>query len=219
MERHRAIAAADYSDDAVYRSLVEESLEVASMAQSALLWWLRDEGQNIYLIEDHSLLQCHRQFESFLRLRHSRAADDASRRAAAVDLCRARNLLRFDANERDDNGEARLVAFAAGGGSAEDVQLLVAAGADVAAVAAGRSALYYAAQQGHAEAIEALARALIFCRKPIVSKHYLDQALEQCIRQAKPAAKISAVRRIFICNRVNTLPRQAEHYMPRSKLF
>jgi len=166
LARHRARAAADYSDDAVYRSLVSESLEAARMAESALLWWLRDEGQNILFIEDYSLLQCHRRFESFLRLRHSRAADDDGRRAAAVDLCRARNLLRVDANERDDNGEALLIAFAAGGGSVEDVELLVAAGADVAAVAeAGRSAMFFAAQQGHAEVIEALARAGANCNQ------------------------------------------------------
>ncbi len=42
LELHRARAAADYSDDALYRSLVAESLEAASMAQSALRWWLRD---------------------------------------------------------------------------------------------------------------------------------------------------------------------------------
>ena len=116
------------------------------MAESALLWWLRDAGQVIHRIEDYSLLECHRQFESFLRLRHSRAADDDGRRAAAVDLCRARNLLRVDANERDDNGEARLIALAAGGGSVEDVELLVAARADMAAVDA---AYAYRPSKGH----------------------------------------------------------------------
>jgi hypothetical protein len=151
----------DYSDDAVYRSLVSESLEAARMAQSALLWWLRDEGHNIHLIERFSLLEFQRFFESFLRLRHSRsAADDSGGGAAAVDLCRGRNLLRIEANERDDNAEARLISLDAGGGSAEDVRLLVAAGADVAAVAEeGRSALYWAARQGHVEVIEARARA------------------------------------------------------------
>jgi len=166
LARHRARAAADYSDDAVYRSLVSESLEAVRMAESALLWWLRDEGRNIHNIEDYSLLECHRHFESFLRLQHSRAEDDNGRRAAAIDLCRARNLLRVDANEVDDNAETRLIALVAGGGSVEDVQLLVAAGADVAAVTdKGRSAMYYAAQQGHAEAIEALARAGANCNQ------------------------------------------------------
>jgi len=166
LARHRARAAADYSDDAVYRSLVSESLEAARMAESALLWWLRDEKRGIHLIEDFSLLLCHRSFESFLRLQHSCAAGDDGRRAAAVDLCRARNLLRVDANERDDNGDTRLIALAAGGGSMEDVELLVAAGADVAAVVRkGRSALYWAAEQGHAEAMEALACAGANCNQ------------------------------------------------------
>jgi ankyrin repeat protein len=127
-----------------------------------------DEGHNIHLIERYSLLEFQRSFESFLRLRHSRAADDISGRAAAVDLCRGRNLPRIEANERDDNAEARLISLAAGGGSAEDVRLLVAAGADVAAVAEeGRSALYWAcaARQGHVEVMQALARAGADCNQ------------------------------------------------------
>ena len=42
LKKHRARAAADYSDDVVYRNLAAESLEAASMAQSALRLWLRD---------------------------------------------------------------------------------------------------------------------------------------------------------------------------------
>jgi hypothetical protein len=50
--RHRARAAVDYSDDDVYRRLVSESLEVARMAESAVLLWLRERGVFINLIED-----------------------------------------------------------------------------------------------------------------------------------------------------------------------
>ena len=150
LELHRARAAADYSDDGVYRSLVAESLEAASMAQSALRWWLRDAQQVIHLIEDCSLLQFQRRFESFLRLRYAGAGSEEERRAAAVELCKARRLMRSDAKEKDGNLEPPLVALAARGGSGEDVALLVAAGADVAAVAdKERCCLYLAAQQGH----------------------------------------------------------------------
>ncbi len=122
--RHRERAAADYSDDDVYRKLVSESLEAARMAESAVLWWLRDKGQVIYTIEDYPLLQCQRSFESFLMLECRRSGEAVAHRAAVVELCRSRNLLRVDASERDENGETGLIALAAQGGSADDVRLL-----------------------------------------------------------------------------------------------
>jgi hypothetical protein len=70
LERHRARPAADYSDDAVYRSLVSESLEAARMAESALLWWLMDDEQYIHVIDKLSLMEFQREFQSFLRLRY-----------------------------------------------------------------------------------------------------------------------------------------------------
>jgi ankyrin repeat protein len=166
--RHRERAAADYSDDDVYRKLVSESLEAARMAESAVLWWLRDKGQAIYIIEDFSLHQCQRHFESFLRLECMRSGEAGAHRAAAVELCRSRNLLRVDVNERDENGMTGLIALAAWGGSADDVRLLVAAGADVEAVTEGGSnAIDFAAQQGHAEIVEALARAGADCNQVV----------------------------------------------------
>ena len=166
LKTHRACAAADYSDDVVYRNLAAESLEAASMAQSALRLWLRDETQNIYLIEDDSLLQLHRRFESFLRLRYTGAQAGEERRAAAVELCKARNLMSSGANEKDGNGEPLLVALAARGGSGEDVGLLVAAGADVAEVdGVKKSAMHWAGQQGHAEVIGTLVRAGANCNQ------------------------------------------------------
>jgi ankyrin repeat protein len=167
LKRHRARAAADYSDDVVYRNLAAESLEAASMAQSALRLWLRDELQPIHQIEESSLLLLHRKFESFLRLRYMGAQSGEERRAAAVELCKARNLMSSDANENDGNGEPVLVALAARGGSGEDVELLVAAGADVAAVGAGKkSAIHCAGTQGHTEVIRTLVRAGANCNQP-----------------------------------------------------
>ena len=66
MERHRSLAAADCSDDALYRSLVAESLEVTSMAQSALQLWLRNVLWKIHKLEKKPLLECHRNLETFL---------------------------------------------------------------------------------------------------------------------------------------------------------
>jgi ankyrin repeat protein len=168
LKKHRARAAVDYSDDVVYRNLAAESLEAASMAQSALRLWLRDEMLPIHIIEDYSLLHLHRTFESFLRLRYTGAQSGEERIAAAVELCKARNLISSDANEKDGNGEPLLVALAARGGSGEDVELLVAAGADVAAIGANeRSAIHCAGEQGHAEVIRTLARAGANCNQTI----------------------------------------------------
>jgi ankyrin repeat protein len=162
--RHQARAAADYSDEDVFRTLVSESLEVARMAESALLWWLRDTEQHIFLIENWSLLLCQRSLESFLKLQCKRS--DGGHLAAIMERCRNRNLLRIDANERDENGETPLIALAARGGSADDVRLLVAAGADMEAVAGnGRSAIHWASRQGHADVVKALARAGANCNQ------------------------------------------------------
>ena len=158
LERHRARCAADYCDDAVYRRLVAESLDVVSMAHSALVWWLEDCEQRIHGSEDQPLLYCHRRWESFLRLRYTCAEQREGRRIAALALCRARNLLcSDDANERDDNDEGRLLALCAGGGSSADLQCIVAAGAHIeSSNAAGQCAMTLAAQQGHVDVITAL---------------------------------------------------------------
>jgi ankyrin repeat protein len=160
LKKHRARAAEDYCDDAVYRSLVAESLEAASMAQSVLQLWLRDCSRHVHHMEGFSLLILHRSFESFLRLRFTRAATKEDQTAAAIELCKVRNLMSTDANEKNDNGEPPLMSLAASGGSGQDVKLLVAARADPAAVGSnGISAMYRAAEHGHVEVIKSLAQA------------------------------------------------------------
>jgi hypothetical protein len=159
--------AVDYSNDALYRGLVAESLDAARMAESALLWWLRDEGQSVKVLHDFPLMQCQRYFESFLRLRHALAPREDDRRAAALELCMARDLFLCHPNERDNYSQSPLLSLAVRGGSAGDLELLVTAGADVAATDAdGRSAVYLAAQQGHVEAILPLLRARASCDQP-----------------------------------------------------
>ena len=166
LAQHRVRPAVDYSNDALYRGLVAESLDAARMAEAALLWWLRDEGQP-KVLHDFPLMQCQRYFESFLRLRHALAPREDERRAAALELCKARDLLLCHPNERDHYSQSPLLSLAVHGGSADDLELLVTAGADVAAADAdGRSAVYLAAQQGHVEAIVPLCRARASCDQP-----------------------------------------------------
>jgi hypothetical protein len=131
---------------------VTESLEAARMAESALMWWLRDEGQNVCWIDEMTLDACHHAFESFLRFQYLRAEQGTARHAAALDLCKARNLIRVHANERDDKGDVPLIVLAARGGSARDVQLLLDAGADVN----DGVPLHLASLQGHVDIVNAL---------------------------------------------------------------
>jgi hypothetical protein len=152
--RHEMLDATNFSNDAIYRSLVSESLDAVQMAESALLWWLQDESPFLHLIQEKTLLSLHRRFESFLRLRYSRADGVQS---VAEDLCRCRKLLVDDANELDANRETRLISSAASGRSADDLKLLVAAGASPRAVVRrGQSAIHVAAQLGYAASIEVL---------------------------------------------------------------
>ena len=72
VERHRARPASYYCDDAVYRSLVAESLEVSHMAQATLRWWRRDDKQSIHVVQEFMLLRSLRRYESFMRLRFVR---------------------------------------------------------------------------------------------------------------------------------------------------
>ena len=122
------------------------------MAESALMWWMRDEGQNVCWIDEMTLDACHHAFESFLWFQYLRAEQGTARHAAALDLCKARNLIRVHANERDDKGEVPLVVLAARGGNARDVRLLLDAGADVN----DGVPLHLASLQGHIDIVNAL---------------------------------------------------------------
>ena len=166
LEQHRKRSTDDYSDDALYRSLVSESLDSVRMAHSALLWWPKDDTVRIHLVEDDfSLLWSHREFEVFLRLRYKQATKEG-RCAAAFELCKARNLLCSDINERDSNGESPLLASVGRGGSLDDVRLLICARSDLTATnALGESALMLAAQGGCAETIDALVGAGADCNQ------------------------------------------------------
>ncbi len=167
LETHRSRSAADYSDDAVYRSMVAESLDGASMARAALLWWLRDDTVQIHLIHDSfSLLWFGREYESFLQSR-CRSAGEEGRCTAALELCKARNLLCADINKRNSSDETPLLSSVGSGGSRYDVLLLISAKSDLTACnALGESALMLAAQAGRADIIDALVEAGADCNQP-----------------------------------------------------
>ena len=166
LDSHRIPTADDYSDDAVYRRLVAESLDSVSMARSALLWWLQDDTVKIHLIHDNfSLLWFRREYESYLRSRYKNAADEA-RSAAALELCKARNLFCVDINEQNSSDEAPLLSSVGSGASLDDVMLLICAKSDLTACNSfGESAVLLAAQAGRADIIDALVQAGADCNQ------------------------------------------------------
>jgi hypothetical protein len=166
LQKHRERSVSDYSDDAVFRSLVAESFDAISMAHATLVWWLKDETVRIHLVQDDfSLLWCQREYEVYLQLRCKYATHEGSL-SAAVELCKTRNLFCLDINERNSNNETPLLASVGSSGSLDDVILLITARSDLAVVnSLGESALMLAAQRGRSDVIDALLQAGAHCNQ------------------------------------------------------
>jgi ankyrin repeat protein len=166
LQKHRDRSVFDYSDDAVFRSLVAESLDATCMAHSTVLWWLKDETVRLHLVQDDfSLLWCQREYEAYLQLRCKYATHEGST-SAAVELCKTRNLFCVNINERNSNHETPLLASVGSSGSLDDVLWLISARSDLAAVnSLGESALMLAAQRGRSDVIDALLRAGAHCNQ------------------------------------------------------
>ena len=90
MEQHSERPISDYTDDAVYRGIVAESLDHVAMAEEALALWLENKEEHVEFIEGDDLQECQRQYESFLQRRYS-SASAGEKRQAALKLCRAKN--------------------------------------------------------------------------------------------------------------------------------
>jgi len=157
-ERHKRCDAAVYASEVTFRRLVVESLEAVRMAGSHLTLWLKNETITVMEAEEYDLVDGHRLLQSYLKHQLSNASP-ADRQCAAQQLCKARGLIRSDPNEEDENGESRLLSAAAEGVSADDLCILVAAGANFRAdEERGRPAIYKAARQGHVLCIKALVK-------------------------------------------------------------
>jgi ankyrin repeat protein len=100
----------------------------------------------------------HRAYLAFLE--RTLPAGGEARAAAAARVCRAMGVMQSSADEVDAEGLTPLMRAAADGAGGRVLRCLVAARADVGArdSTVGRTALWLAAECGHAEAVEALAR-------------------------------------------------------------
>jgi hypothetical protein len=158
--KHDTVNPSDYVKDEIFRRLVLEMVEVRAMAMSKLEEWLENESGSFMSYRFNATLKTvHRR--RILFLEHS--AMDLSgeeKRNASIELCKAKNLFFDHVNERNDQDETPLMAAAAEGRSCQDLNLLVAAGADIAACRSvdGVCAVWLASQFGHVHCIEALVK-------------------------------------------------------------
>ena len=159
VERHRNTPAVDYVNDYSFRSLVSEILNMKSWANEKWQLWLKDESKYITLVLNVSLLECHRQWLSYLRKRLRDVGSDSDERPSlCIELLRSKGLIKAAAHgEVNAEGEDLIVAAGADGWSAEDVGALVMAGADVAtADENGRTGVWAAASCGNVSTLKAL---------------------------------------------------------------
>ena len=159
VKRHRNTPAVDYVNDYSFRSLVSEILNMKSWAKEKWQLWLKDESKYISRVRSLSLLECHRQWVSYLikRLRDI-GSDSDERPSLCIELLRSKGLIKAAAHgEENAEGEDLIVAAGSDGWSAEDVRALLMAGADVAtADENGRTGVWAAANCGNVSTLKAL---------------------------------------------------------------
>ena len=126
VERHRNTPAVDYVNDYSFRSLVSEILNMKSWAKEKWQLWLKDESKYMDLVLNVSLLECHRQWLSYLRKRLRDVGSDSDERPSlCIELLRSKGLIKAAAHgEVNAEGEDLIVAAGADGWSAEDVRAL-----------------------------------------------------------------------------------------------
>ena len=159
LERHRGTGAADYVKDTAFRGLVSEILNMKSWAKEKWQLWLKDESKYIVFVEDSSLLDCHRMWLSYLRKCIRQAAPNSDeKRWACLELLQSKGLVKAAARgELNAEGEDLVVAAGADGWSADDLNALLMAGADVAtADKNGKTGLWSAASCGHVPTLKVL---------------------------------------------------------------
>ena len=142
LRAHEARAAREYAEDGVFRGLVGEMLDARRFAVSKLRLWLEDRTEYLGFVLGYPLRDAHRRLTAFLARSAARAGGAAGeRRAAALEVCRARGLVRGRIDEANDAGEAPLVAAAADGAAAADIRRLIAAAGEPSRGAGGRRAV------------------------------------------------------------------------------
>jgi len=156
LSRHKAKNHEDYVNDAVYRNLVLEMIDVKSMAVAKFDEWLHNDSF-IRFRWNGTLRGVHRLWTAHLDQKRLACEPGPQRQAAAIELCKACGLMVESVDEKNDLGETRLMCGAAEGRSAQFLQRLVDAGASVNyARPDGVTPIWLAAQGGHHKCIRVL---------------------------------------------------------------
>ena len=157
LSRHKAISSKEYLNDAVFRNLVLEMINVKAMAVSKLMEWLSTDSF-IRFRWNASLRSVHRRWTAHLDQKRLNAVQESARSQAALELCKARGYVIESVDERNDLDETVLMCAAAEGQSTL-FELLLDAGAQVnKARSDGVTAMWLAAEYGHENCIETLAK-------------------------------------------------------------
>ena len=156
--RQAALPPEQYNDDEAFRHTVAEMLEIRAAAVGTLRGYIEDPGVPIETVMRSTIMTQHRDYLSFME--KIMPAEGKARVLAAARLCRALGAMQSSVDEADSEGLTPLMRAAAEGAGGRVLRCLVAARSDVNARDAteDRTALYIAAESGHAEAVEALAR-------------------------------------------------------------
>mmetsp|Transcript_66827 Transcript_66827/g.178648 ORF Transcript_66827/g.178648 Transcript_66827/m.178648 type:complete len:320 (-) Transcript_66827:183-1142(-) len=145
-----------YLDDAVYRSLVSEALEVKEAGRDKFLLWLH--GAEEALLIKSRLLRAAQRERAMTLEKKLVCLEGEERTSAALSICRTKGLVEQGVNEPDRQGETPLMRAAGSGRGLGEIQLLAMARADVNLKGAnGQAALHLAASYGHVATVEALA--------------------------------------------------------------
>jgi ankyrin repeat protein len=133
-------------------------LDTRAAAVCTLHGYIEDPSMHMETVMRGTITVQHRSYLAFLE--RTLPAEGEARAAAAARVCRAMGAMRSSPEEVDAEGLTLLMRAAADGAGGRVLRCLVAARADVNArdAADGRTALYLAAEYGHADAVEALAR-------------------------------------------------------------
>ncbi len=158
LERHAAVAPERYNDDEAFRHKVAEMLETRATAIGTLRGYIEDPSALMEFVMWDTITTRQRAYLAFLE--RTLPAEGEVRAAAAGRLCRAMGAMQSSTDEADAEGLTPLMRAAANGAGGRVLRCLVAARADINGrdAAEGKTALYLAAENGHAEAVEALAR-------------------------------------------------------------
>jgi hypothetical protein len=156
-ENHKQLKPELFNDEQAYRHIVTEMIDTRAAAESTLHGYIEDPGIDIENLMRDTIKSRHRAYVAFLV--RTLPVEAEARSTAAGRLCRIMGVMHEDGpNEFDADGFTPLMRAAAEGAGRRVLRCLVDARAHVDARdrVEDRTALYIAAEMGHADAVETL---------------------------------------------------------------